>query len=73
MRTLAREVLTPETSKMCASIAAMLIESAAPFTILGTIVVIIGAQRKPLTWGFADIWAMFCVESFYEYVEGEDS
>ena len=72
MRALAREVLTPETSKMYTSIAAMLIESAAPFTILGIVVVVIGAQEKPLTWGFAYIWAMFCVECFYEYVEDED-
>jgi hypothetical protein len=50
---------------MYTSIAAILIESAAPFTILGIIVVVIGAQRKPLTWGFAYIWSMFCVESFY--------
>jgi len=60
MRASAREVLNPETARMYTSIAAILIESAAPFTILGTIVVVIGAQRKPLTWGFAYIWSMFC-------------
>jgi hypothetical protein len=57
---------------MYTSIVAMLIESAAPFTTLGIIIVVIGAQEKPLTWGFAYIWAMFCVESFYKYVEDED-
>jgi len=64
MRTSAREMLSPETVRMYTSIAAMLIESAAPFTILGIIVVVIGAQRQPLTWGFAYIWSMFCVECF---------
>ena len=62
MRALMREVLSPEMSSMYTDIAAMLVESAAPFSILGIGVVITAAQKGPLMFAFGDVWFMFCVE-----------
>jgi hypothetical protein len=63
MRALTREVLSPEISSMYTSTATMLIESAAPFSILGIGLVITGVQHEPLFYAFLSIWSMFCVES----------
>ncbi len=75
MRALTREVLTPEISKVYTSVAAMLIESAAPFSIIGIGVVVTAAQKGPLIFAFAYIWGMFCVGSFrsphFELAEDE--
>jgi hypothetical protein len=62
MRALTREVLSPERSSMYTSIAAMLIESAAPFSILGVCLVITGALNTPFAFAFAFVWSRFCVE-----------
>ena len=62
MRALVREVLSPEMSRMYTSIAAILIESAAPLSILGIGFIITGAQDKPFVFAFAFVWSMFCVE-----------
>jgi hypothetical protein len=63
MRALMREVFNPEMSSMYTSIAAMLIESAAPFSILGIGFIVTAAQDVPLVEAFACVWSMFCVES----------
>jgi hypothetical protein len=57
-----REV-RPEMSKTYLSIATMLIESAAPFTIIGFGLVIVAAQNGPLIDVFCYMWSVFCVES----------
>jgi hypothetical protein len=56
-------VLPPEMSKMYTSVVAVLIESAAPFTIIGLCLVVVTAKNSPLTFAFSDIWSLFCVES----------
>ena len=63
MRALTREVLSPEMSRMYTSIAAMLIESAAPFSVLGIGLVVTAAQKGPLVFAFGYVWTTFCVES----------
>jgi len=63
MRALARETLSPEMSKMYTSVAAMLIESAAPISIVGTGLIIVAAQNGPLISSFVLVWSVFCVES----------
>jgi hypothetical protein len=62
MRSLTREVLAPELSRTYTSVAAMLIESAAPFTALGIGLVVTEAQGGPLAIAFSYVWGMFCVE-----------
>jgi hypothetical protein len=62
-RALARAVLSPEMSRTYTSTVAMLIESAAPLSILGIGLVVTAAQKSPLMWAFACVWSMFCVES----------
>jgi hypothetical protein len=63
MRALTRSALSPEMSSMYTSVTAMLIESAAPFSILGIGLVITGTQNKPPLFAFCFVWGMFCVES----------
>jgi len=62
MRALIREV-RPELSNMYTSIGTMLIESAAPFTIIGIGLVIVAAQNGPLIDVFCYVWSVFSVES----------
>src|SRR5579863_4430572 len=61
MRALMRDVLDPEMSRTYASIAAMLIESAAPFSILGIGLVVTAARKGPLIFAFGYVWTTFCV------------
>jgi hypothetical protein len=62
MRALLRQVDGQGTlSTMYTNVAAMLIESAAPFTILGIGLLITLIQNGPLLYGFGYIWTMFCV------------
>jgi hypothetical protein len=63
MRAFMREVLSPEMSSMYTSVAAMLIESAAPFSILGICLVFTAALKVELVPAFGNVWTMFCVES----------
>ena len=63
MRALAREALSPEMSTMYTSVVAMLIESAAPNSIVGIGLIIVAAQNGPLISSFAFVWNVFCVES----------
>jgi hypothetical protein len=63
MRTIVREVLSPEMSRMYTSIVAILIESAAPFSILGIGLIVTAALELPLFLAFTYVWTMFCVES----------
>lgn len=62
MRAIAREVLPPDLSRTYTSVAAMLIESAAPFTALGIGLVVTEAQGGPLAIAFSYVWGIFCVE-----------
>jgi len=79
MRALTRGALSPEMSSMYTSIAAMLIESAAPISILGIGLIIIAARNEPIIFAFAYIWTMFCVESesfscsHFEHTEGKSN
>jgi len=52
-------------SRVYTSIAAILIESAAPFSIIGIGVVITTAQKGPPALLLSYIWGIFCVESFH--------
>jgi hypothetical protein len=63
MRMHMREVLPPELSRTYTTVAAILIESAAPLSILGIGVVVTAAQNGPLMFAFGYVWNMFCVES----------
>ena len=62
-RALTLGVLPPEMSRMYTSIVAMLIESAAPLSVLGIGLVVVTARSSPLTYAFSDVWGLFCVES----------
>ena len=62
MRALLRQVHGPETSsRMYTNLAAMLVESAAPFSIIGIGLVITLVQNGPLLYGFQYVWNVFCV------------
>jgi hypothetical protein len=63
MRALMREALSLNMSNMYANIAAMLVESAAVFSILGIVLIVMAVRNDPLTFTFAHIWSMFSVES----------
>ena len=58
-----QEALSLNMSKMYTSIAAMLVESAAVFSILGIVLIVMAVRNDPLTFAFAHIWSMFSVES----------
>ena len=62
-RALTLGALSPEMSGMYTSIVAVLIESAAPFSVIGIGLVVTTAKTSPLTYAFSDIWSLFCVES----------
>ena len=64
MRARMREALSPEMARTYTNVAAILIESAAPLSILGVGVVVTSAQNGPLTFAFGYVWNMFCVESY---------
>ena len=74
MRAALREVLAPEIARVYTNIAAMLIESAAPISILGIGVIITSVRTRPLVFAFGYVWNTFYVESksfpahFYECV-----
>ena len=61
-RALTREV-RPELCNTYTSVVTMLIESAAPFTILGIWLVILAVQNGPLVDALCYVWSVFCVES----------
>jgi len=62
MRALLRQVLGPATSSgMYTNIAAMLIESAAPFSIIGIGLLVTSVHDGPLLFAFAFVWTMFSV------------
>ena len=68
MQALTREALSPEMSCMYTSIVAMLIESAAPLSILGIGLVVTAAQKSPIMWAFGYVWSIFCVESSHAFI-----
>jgi len=59
VRALTREV-RPELCNTYTSIATMLIESAAPYTILGIWLVILAAENGPLVDALCFVWSVFC-------------
>ena len=65
MRALMREALSTNMSKsnMYTSIAVMLVESAAVFSIIGIGLIVMAARNDPLTFVFSHVWSMFSVES----------
>jgi len=60
MRARLREVFAPEMASMYTSVATMLVESAAPFSILGIGLVVTAAQKGPLVFAFGYVWSIFC-------------
>ena len=62
MRALLRRELGPEMSRMYTNIAAMVVESSAPFSILGIGVLVTAAHNGPLSYAFGYVWTMFYVE-----------
>jgi hypothetical protein len=46
----------------------MLIESAAPLSILGIGLVVTAAQKSPIMWAFGYVWSIFCVESSRAFI-----
>jgi hypothetical protein len=71
MRALLRQVLNSEMSRMYTNIAAMLVESSAPLSIIGVGLLVTSAHNGQLVHTFAYVWAMFYVsvrpESFRAY------
>jgi hypothetical protein len=62
MRALLRQVHGPETlSKMYINLAAMLVESAAPFSILSIGLLVNLVLDEPLSYAFGYVWNVFCV------------
>jgi hypothetical protein len=62
MRAVLREALAPEMARAYTNIAAMLVESAAPISILGIGLVITSAWNGPLAFAFGYVWNTFYVE-----------
>ena len=62
MRALLRQVLGSETSRTYTNIAAMIIESFAPFTLIGICVLVAMAHNGSLSYAFGYVWTMFYVE-----------
>ena len=63
MRARMQEVLPLEMSRTYTNVVAILVESAAPLSILGIGVIVTSAQNGPLMFPFGYVWNMFCVES----------
>ena len=61
MRALLRQELGPEMSRMYTNIAAMVVESSAPFSILGIGVLVTVAHNGPLSYAFGYVWTVFYV------------
>ncbi|KAL0578483.1 hypothetical protein V5O48_003532 [Marasmius crinis-equi] len=55
--------LGPQHAKMYTSIIAIMVESAAPFTVLGIIYVITYARHSPTSIAFVQVWGDFCALS----------
>ena len=62
MRALLRQELGPEMSTAYTNIAAMVVESFAPFSIIGIGVLVTVAHDGPLSYAFGYVWTMFYVE-----------
>ena len=62
MRALLRRELGPEMSWMYTNIVAMVIESSAPFSVLGIGLLVTVAHNGPLSYAFGYVWTMFFVE-----------
>ncbi|KII95584.1 hypothetical protein PLICRDRAFT_26010 [Plicaturopsis crispa FD-325 SS-3] len=58
-----RALLGAEHARTYTSLAAMVVESAAPFTILGIAYVVSYARNSPTSIGFVQIWGKFCAIS----------
>ena len=71
MRALVRDVIAPEMSSMYTSVAAILIESAVAFSILGIGLVITEALDVGPKFAFLYVWSIFCVESSSFHAKSE--
>ena len=61
MRALLRRELGPDMSRTYTNTAAMVVESSAPFTILGIGVLVTVAHNGPLSYAFGYVWTIFYV------------
>ena len=61
MRALLRRELGPEMSRMYTNIATMVVESSAPFSIIGIGVLVTVAHNGPLSYAFGYVWTIFYV------------
>jgi hypothetical protein len=64
MRALLRRELGPEMSRMYTNVAAMVVESAAPFSIVGIGLLVAVARNgdERLSYAFGHVWSIFFVE-----------
>ncbi|KAJ7271775.1 hypothetical protein C8J57DRAFT_287226 [Mycena rebaudengoi] len=58
-----RNVLSKERADVYVGVIAILVESAAPFTLLGIAYLVTYIRNDPEVWAFADVWGMFCALS----------
>ncbi|KAL0071713.1 hypothetical protein AAF712_000635 [Marasmius tenuissimus] len=58
-----QHTLGPHHARMYTSVIAIMVESAAPFTILGIIYVITYARHSPTSIAFVQVWGDFCALS----------
>jgi hypothetical protein len=58
-----RNVLSKERADVYVGVTAILVESAAPFTLLGIAYLVTYIRNDPEVLAFADVWGMFCVGS----------
>ncbi|KAF9269953.1 hypothetical protein L218DRAFT_4101 [Marasmius fiardii PR-910] len=58
-----RTAIGPDHAKMYTSVIAIMVESAAPFTILGVIYAITYARHSPTSIAFVQLWGDFCALS----------
>jgi hypothetical protein len=56
-----RNVLSKERADVYVGVIAILVESAAPFTLLGIAYLVTYIRNDPEVLAFADVWGMFCV------------
>lgn len=61
LRNRVRAVLGVEHAKTYTNIVSIMVESAAPFTILGIAYVVSYARNSPTSFAFVQVWGDFCV------------
>ncbi|TFY81067.1 hypothetical protein EWM64_g2946 [Hericium alpestre] len=63
MRRQISKLMAPDLANTYTNIIAILVESAAPFTIFGILLVIFLARSSPVEYGIIQLWGTFCVIS----------